>query len=110
MATYGMTKAAVASLTKAIASEGAAHGIRANALAPGIILSNFSRAHFVDDSGEVDPVRYEAYLEWAATLSPMARVGTPAEVAWMILYLVSDAASFVTGQILRPNGGASMPW
>jgi len=110
MATYGMTKAAVASLTKAIASEGAAHGIRANAIAPGIILSNFSRAHFVDESGEVDPARFDAYIEWAGTLSPMARVGTPAEVAWMILYLVSDAASFVTGQIMRPNGGSSMPW
>ena len=110
MATYGMTKAAVASLTKAIASEGAEHGIRANAIDPGIILSNFSRAHFVDESGEVDPARFDAYIEWAATLSPMARVGTPAEVAWMILYLVSDAASFVTGQIVRPNGGSSMPW
>ena len=110
MATYGMTKAAVASLTKAIASEGAEHGIRANAIAPGIILSNFSRAHFVDEAGEVDPARFDAYIEWAATLSPMARVGTPAEVAWMILYLVSDAASFVTGQIVRPNGGSSMPW
>jgi 3-oxoacyl-[acyl-carrier protein] reductase len=110
MATYGMTKAAVAQLTKTIAAEGAAHGIRANAIAPGIILSNFSRAHFVDDSGEVDPARFDAYIEWAGTLSPMARVGTPAEVAWMILYLVSGAASFVTGQILRPNGGSSMPW
>lgn len=110
MATYGMTKAAVASLTKAIAAEGAVHGIRANAIAPGIILSNFSRAHFVDEAGAVDPVRYDAYLEWAATMAPMARVGTPAEVAWMILYLVSDAASFVTGQILRPNGGSAMPW
>jgi 3-oxoacyl-[acyl-carrier protein] reductase len=110
MATYGMTKAAVAQLTKAIAAEGSEHGIRANAIAPGIILSNFSRAHFVDESGEVDPARFDAYIEWAATLSPTARVGTPAEVAWMILYLVSDAASFVTGQIVRPNGGSSMPW
>jgi len=110
MATYGMTKAAVAALTKAIAAEGAVHGIRANAIAPGVILSNFSRAHFVDDSGEVDPVRYDAYLEWAAGMAPLARVGMPAEVAWMILYLVSDAASFVTGQILRPNGGTAMPW
>jgi len=110
MATYGMTKAAVGQLTKTIAAEGAAYGIRANAIAPGIILSNFSRAHFVDESGEVDPARFEAYIEWAGTLSPMARVGTPAEVAWMILYLVSDAASFVTGQIVRPNGGSSMPW
>jgi 3-oxoacyl-[acyl-carrier protein] reductase len=110
MATYGMTKAAVAALTKAIAAEGAEHGIRANAIAPGVILSNFSRAHFVDDSGEIDPVRYDAYLEWAASMAPLARVGMPAEVAWMILYLVSDAASFVTGQILRPNGGTAMPW
>ncbi len=110
MATYGMTKAAVAALTKAIAAEGAEHGIRANAIAPGVILSNFSRAHFVDDSGEIDPVRYDAYLEWASSMAPLARVGMPAEVAWMILYLVSDAASFVTGQILRPNGGTAMPW
>jgi 3-oxoacyl-[acyl-carrier protein] reductase len=110
MATYGMTKSAVAALTKAIAAEGAEHGIRANAIAPGVILSNFSRAHFVDDAGEVDPVRYDAYLEWASSMAPLARVGMPAEVAWMILYLVSDAASFVTGQILRPNGGTAMPW
>jgi 3-oxoacyl-[acyl-carrier protein] reductase len=110
MAAYGMTKAAVAALTKAIAAEGAEHGIRANAIAPGLILSNFSRAHFVDDSGEIDPVRYDAYLEWAASMAPLARVGMPAEVAWMILYLVSDAAGFVTGQILRPNGGTAMPW
>ena len=110
MATYGMTKSAVAALTKAVAAEGAEHGIRANAIAPGVILSNFSRAHFVDDSGEVDPVRYDAYLEWASSMAPLARVGMPAEVAWMILYLISDAASFVTGQILRPNGGTAMPW
>ena len=43
-------------------------------------------------------------------MAPLARVGKPAEVAWMILYLVSDAASFVTGQIMRPNGGTAMPW
>jgi 3-oxoacyl-[acyl-carrier protein] reductase len=110
MATYGMTKAAVAILTKAIAVEGAPHGIRANALAPGIILSNFSRSHFIDDSGEVDAIRYEAYLEWAAKSAPLARVGAPSDIAWAILYLVSDAASFVTGQILRPNGGSAVPW
>jgi 3-oxoacyl-[acyl-carrier protein] reductase len=55
-------------------------------------------------------VRYDAYLEWASSMAPLARVGMPAEVAWMILYLISDAASFVTGQILRPNGGTAMPW
>ena len=59
MATYGMTKAAVAVLTKAIAAEGAEYGIRANAIAPGVILSNFSRAHFVDECrrGRPGPLR-----------------------------------------------------
>jgi 3-oxoacyl-[acyl-carrier protein] reductase len=109
MSTYAMTKAAVAQLTKALAAEGAAYGIRANALAPGVILSNFSRAHFVDESGEVDAARYQAYVEWATNMAPLARVGMPTDIAFAILYLVSDAASFVTGQILRPNGGAGMP-
>ncbi|HEX3794628.1 MAG TPA: SDR family oxidoreductase [Acidimicrobiales bacterium] len=43
-------------------------------------------------------------------MAPLARVGMPTDIAFAILYLVSDAASFVTGQILRPNGGAGMPW
>jgi len=103
MATYRHDQGCCGILTKAIAVEGAPHGIRANALAPGIILSNFSRSHFLDDSGEVDAVRYEAYLEWAAKSAPLARVGLPSDIAWAILYLVSDAASFVTGQILRPT-------
>jgi NAD(P)-dependent dehydrogenase (short-subunit alcohol dehydrogenase family) len=79
-------------------------------LAPGIILSNVSRSHFLDDSGEVDAVHYEAYLEWAAKSAPLSRVGVPSDVAWAILYLVSDTASFVTGHILRPNGGSAAPW
>jgi NAD(P)-dependent dehydrogenase (short-subunit alcohol dehydrogenase family) len=43
-------------------------------------------------------------------MSPLGRVGTADDVAWTILYLVSDAASFITGQTIRPNGGVSMPW
>jgi 3-oxoacyl-[acyl-carrier protein] reductase len=110
MATYGMTKAAVGILTKTVAAEGAAHGIRANALAPGVILSNFSRFHFIGADGEVDQARYDAYLAWAASSAPLGRVGMPSDIAWTILYLVSDAANFLTGQILRPNGGSAMPW
>jgi 3-oxoacyl-[acyl-carrier protein] reductase len=93
-----------------VAAEGAAHGIRANALAPGVILSNFSRFHFLGEDGEIDQARYDAYLKWASTSAPLGRVGQPTDIAWTILYLVSDAASFVTGQILRPNGGSAMPW
>jgi 3-oxoacyl-[acyl-carrier protein] reductase len=110
LAGYAMSKAAVAMLTKTLATEGAPYQVRVNALAPGIILSNFSRPHFVDEQGEVDPERFKAYESWASANAPLGRVGQPADVAWTILYLVSDAASFVTGQILRPNGGTSMPW
>jgi 3-oxoacyl-[acyl-carrier protein] reductase len=110
MPSYAMTKAAVAMMTKSLASEAAPHGIRVNALAPGMVLSNFSRAHFVDEGGEVDSARFDAFIKRSEGLAPLARIGMPSDIAWMILYVVSDAASFVTGQIFRPNGGAAMPW
>lgn len=45
-----------------------------------------------------------------ARLSPLGRVGEPDDIAHAVLYLASDASSFTTGQILRPNGGVAMPW
>lgn len=45
-----------------------------------------------------------------ARMAPLGRVGEAEEVAHAVLYLASDAASFTTGQILRPNGGVAMPW
>jgi len=110
LACYGMTKAAVAMLTKTVAMEGGAHGIRCNALAPGVIETKFSAQHFTDADGNVDPERLEKYRKRFGAQSPIGRVGEAQDVAWAILYLISDAASFVTGQILRPNGGVSMPW
>jgi 3-oxoacyl-[acyl-carrier protein] reductase len=110
LAVYGLTKAAVAMLTKTVAMEGGAHGIRCNALAPGVIETKFSAQHFTDADGNVDPERLEKYRKRFGAQSPIGRVGEAQDVAWAILYLVSDAASFVTGQILRPNGGVSMPW
>ena len=55
LACYGMTKAAVAMLTKTLACEAGPLGIRVNALAPGVIHTNFSRHNFVDEDGNVDP-------------------------------------------------------
>jgi len=43
-------------------------------------------------------------------LTPLGVVGAPEDIAWAVLYLASDASRFVTGQILRPNGGVAMPW
>lgn len=110
LACYGMTKAAVAMLTKTLAIEAGQHGIRVNALAPGIVLTNFSRQHFANPDGSVDEERLAAYKKNFGAMAPLGRVGEPEDVAWAILYLVSDQASFVTGQILRPNGGVAMPW
>ena len=110
LACYSMTKAAVAMLTKTLAVEAGPKGIRVNALAPGVILTGFSRHNFVDDTGEVDEEKFQAYKKRFGAMAPLGRVGTPEDIANAILYLVSDAASFVTGQIIRPNGGVSMPW
>jgi 3-oxoacyl-[acyl-carrier protein] reductase len=110
LACYAMTKAAVAMLTKTLAMEAGQAGIRVNALAPGVILTNFSRQHFVDADGTVNEERLQQYKQRFGAMSPLGRIGTPEDIAWTILYLVSDAASFVTGQTIRPNGGVSMPW
>ena len=105
---YAMTKAAVQILSKTLAAEAAGAGIRVNSVAPGVILSNFSLPHFQNEDGSIDEERKEAYKTFAGSMSKIGRIGTPADVAWSILYLVSDAASFVTGHTMRPNGGTTM--
>jgi 3-oxoacyl-[acyl-carrier protein] reductase len=110
LACYGMTKAAVAMLTKTLATEVGRNGIRVNAIAPGMILTNFSRHNFVDEQGNVVPEKLEQYHKRGSAMAPLGRTGEADDVARTFLYLVSDAASFVTGQIERPNGGVAMPW
>jgi 3-oxoacyl-[acyl-carrier protein] reductase len=110
LACYGMTKAAVAMLTKTLATEVGRNGIRVNAIAPGMILTNFSRHNFVDAEGNVVPEKLEQYHKRAGAMAPLGRAGEAEDVARTFLYLVSDAAAFVTGQIERPNGGVAMPW
>jgi 3-oxoacyl-[acyl-carrier protein] reductase len=110
LACYGMTKAAVAMLTKTLACEAGPLGIRVNALAPGVIHTNFSRHNFIDADGNVIPEKVEEYKKRFGAMAPLRRVGEAQDVANTILYLVSDNASFMTGQILRPNGGVAMPW
>jgi 3-oxoacyl-[acyl-carrier protein] reductase len=109
-ACYGMSKAAVAMLTKTAAREGAAAGVRVNAIAPGFILTAFTERHWRGLSGDAQEQRKQAVLGAAAAQAPLGRTGTADDIAQAFLYLVSDASSFVTGQILRPNGGVAMPW
>ncbi|MFJ3672964.1 SDR family NAD(P)-dependent oxidoreductase [Streptomyces sp. NPDC090106] len=98
---YGAAKAAVVQLTKTLANEVGRHGIRVNAVAPGWI-----RTPMTDRHGE-EQARTEAVM---ARMSPLKRVGRAEDVAHTVLFLASDASSFTTGQILRPNGGVAMPW
>ncbi|WP_206309872.1 SDR family NAD(P)-dependent oxidoreductase [Streptomyces sp. A0592] len=99
---YSAAKAAVVQLTKTLATETGPHGIRVNAVAPGWIRTPMTGRH----SPEVQEQTEAAMVR----MSPLRRVGEPEDIAQAVLYLASDASSFMTGQILRPNGGVSMPW
>ena len=95
LAVYGMTKAALVQLTKVLAHEVGEHAVRVNAVAPGYV-----RTAMTDRSMD----------EGMATYTPLRTVGEPDDIAYAVLYLASDASRFMTGQILRPNGGVAMPW
>jgi 3-oxoacyl-[acyl-carrier protein] reductase len=99
---------AVAGLTRTLALELGRHGVRVNAIAPGATLTNFSARNFTGEDGSVDEARKAAWIGAMSERSPLKMIGTPEDQAFLVLYLVSDAARFVTGQLIRANGGWSM--
>lgn len=107
---YAMSKAAVAMLTRTAATEVGRHGIRVNAVAPGFVETAMTARWWTGDDGTVDQEARQGLLETVGERSPLGTTGEPEDVAHAIVYLASDAARFVTGQILRPNGGMVMPW
>ncbi len=106
---YSMTKAAVNMLTRTVAKEFGSFGVRANAIAPGFIETPMIEMRYRDATGKINPALREQVLQQRAQSSPLGLTGTPHDIALAILYLTSDASRFVTGQILRPNGGVAMP-
>lgn len=92
-AVYSASKAGIIGLTKTLAREYASRGVTVNAVAPGFIETDMT-------ASLPDPVK-----EAAIAQTPLGRMGSPADVAAAVLYLVSDEAGFVTGQVVRVNGG-----
>src|ERR1700733_5428092 len=95
VAAYSASKAAVASLTKSLAVEWASRGVCVNAIAPGVFRTPLNEK-LLDESG-----RGQEYL----MRTPMRRFGQVGELAGAAVFLASDAASFVTGEILVVDGG-----
>lgn len=95
---YSITKAAVVNMTKAFAKECAPHGIRVNALLPGMTKTAFAGALFSDEN----------IYNMAIQSIPMARHAEPSEMAGTVLYLVSDASSYTTGECIVVDGGLTL--
>ena len=89
MAAYATTKGATAAFTVALAKEVAREGIRVNAVAPGMIVTDLTRA----------------FAAQVADTIPLGRCGEPAEIAASVAWLLSEAASYVTGTTLTVSGG-----
>jgi len=93
---YSASKAGMIGLTKSIAKELGSRGIRANAIAPGFILTEMT--HQLSE---------EVRAQWASQI-PLKRGGTPEDVANVALFLASDLSSYVTGQVIPVCGGMNM--
>ena len=92
-ANYAASKAGLLGFTKALALEVASRGITVNAVAPGLIQTDMTRA-----------ISEGAQDDWASRI-PLKRLGTPDDVASAVVFLASDEASYITGHVLAVNGG-----
>ncbi len=92
-AAYSAVKAGVIGLTKALAKELGPSGITVNCVAPGVIDTDMMKSYD------------EETRKMLAAETPLGRLGTPGDVAETVLFLAGDGASFITGQVISPNGG-----
>lgn len=99
MVAYCTSKAAVDQITRCLALELADRGVRVNAVNPGVVITEIHRRGGMSDEA------YAAFLERSRVTHPIGRVGTPEEVAELILYLASERAAWVTGATWEIDGG-----
>jgi 3-oxoacyl-[acyl-carrier protein] reductase len=95
-ANYAASKAGLIGFTKALAQEVASRGITVNAVAPGLVDTDMTRA-----------ISEGAHDEWAKKI-PLQRLGTPEDIAAAVRFLASDEAAYITGHVLAVNGGMHM--
>jgi NAD(P)-dependent dehydrogenase (short-subunit alcohol dehydrogenase family) len=95
LASYAATKGAVESFTKGLATEVGPEGIRANVVAPGFTATDMTR----------DQIAQPGFRERIEAMTPLRRVGAPEEIAEAVAWLISPAASFVTGSVVTASGG-----
>jgi 3-oxoacyl-[acyl-carrier protein] reductase len=105
---YAMTKAAVSHLTRCAAVELGANDIRVNAIAPGFTDTPMVQGRWTNADGSVNEAERKSYTTTRAAQSPLGTIATAEDQSWAMLYLASDASRFVTGQVIRPNGGVVM--
>jgi NAD(P)-dependent dehydrogenase (short-subunit alcohol dehydrogenase family) len=94
-ASYAASKGAVVNLTRELAAQWARKGVRVNAIAPGFFPSEMTTGLFDNDRG----------IAWVENLTPMGRAAEPNEMDGALLYLASEASSYVTGVVLPVDGG-----
>jgi NAD(P)-dependent dehydrogenase (short-subunit alcohol dehydrogenase family) len=109
---YAAAKAAIIGFTRSVALEYARSGITVNAVAPGLIDNILQavegRAEGSTVAGNISSTKAEQVKQFFLRRIPMRKLGTPQDIAYAHLYLASDEAAYVTGQVLSPNGGYVM--
>ena len=98
MAHYGAAKAGVINFTRSLAAEWAHHNIRVNCIAPGPVVTE----------GYTEVLRAAGVTALPPSLNALGRWGQPDEIAWPVLFLASDAASYITGQTIAVDGGPGL--
>ena len=97
MAPYAMSKFGMVGMTRALAAEWGPKGIRVNSIAPGFILTDLTRKVWSDPSLQ----------QWGIENTPLRRLGDPKDLVGVAIFLASDASAFMTGQVVRVDGGFS---
>jgi len=95
---YGMSKAADHALVRNLAAEWGPKNVRVNAIAPGLIKTDFARALWEDDKRRKE----------REAITPLRRLGEPREIGGIAVFLASEAASFITGQVIVADGGVTI--